>query len=67
MKTRDSAMTRRGSLAYYLCRVDLRLLFMSVAICLKDRLALVGANYSSSSAISLFLFLCIDAWVLCRL
>lgn len=49
-------MTRRGSLAYYLAAWICGCFFMSVAICLKDPLALVGANIALAARFIYFYF-----------
>jgi hypothetical protein len=49
-------MTRRGSLAYYLAAWICGCFFMSVAICVKDRNALVGANFSTAVRLMYFYF-----------
>jgi hypothetical protein len=53
-------MTRRGSLAYYLAAWICGCFFMSVAICLKDPLALVGANIALAARFIYFYFFCAD-------
>ena len=49
-------MTRRGSLAYYLAAWICGCFFMSVAICIKDRNALAGANFSVAVRLMYFYF-----------
>ncbi|HEY4740588.1 MAG TPA: hypothetical protein VIH76_08345 [Candidatus Acidoferrales bacterium] len=49
-------MTRRGSLAYYLAAWICGCLFMSVAICVKDRNALAGADFSAAVRLMYFYF-----------
>jgi hypothetical protein len=49
-------MTRRGSLAYYLAAWICGCLFMSVAICMKDRNASAGANFSAAVRLMYFYF-----------
>jgi hypothetical protein len=49
-------MTRRGSLAYYLAAWICGCFFMTVAICIKDRNALAGANFSAAVRLMYFYF-----------
>jgi hypothetical protein len=49
-------MTRRGSLAYYLAVWICGCFFMSIAICVKDRNALAGANFSAAVRLMYFYF-----------